>query len=97
MPVDNLKKEIEDLIALGYEGGYWDYKEDYSVIEEDKLIDIICMANNLCDRDVYIIYGVSDIPDNWLNDLVKKDYLIKYSYEFYDIITNKECVFDGRN
>lgn len=60
MPVDNLKKEIEDLIALGYEGGYWDYKEDYSVIEEDKLIDIICMANNLCDRDAYIIYGVTD-------------------------------------
>lgn len=60
MQVDKLTKEIEDLIALGYEGGYWDYKEDYSAIEEDKLIDIICMANNLCDRDAYIIYGVSD-------------------------------------
>lgn len=60
MPVDKLTKEIEDLIALGYEGGYWDYKEDYSALEEDKLIDIICMANNLCDRDAYIIYGVSD-------------------------------------
>lgn len=52
--------EIENLIALGYEGGYWDYKKDYSVIEEDKLIDIICMANNLYNRDAYIIYGVTD-------------------------------------
>lgn len=44
-----------------------------------------------------IIYGIGDVPDNWLNDLAKKDYLIEYSNKYYDIITNKEGVFDGRN
>lgn len=44
-----------------------------------------------------IIYGIGDVPDNWLNDLAKKDYLIEYSNKYYDIITNKEGVFNGRN
>ena len=43
-----------------------------------------------------ILYGIGDIPNNWLNDLSKKDYLLRYSNEFYDIITNKEGVLDGR-
>lgn len=43
-----------------------------------------------------ILYGVQDIPDNWLNDLAKKDYLIEYSSKFYAIITNKEGGLDGR-
>lgn len=60
MSVEALTKEIEELLALGYEGGYWDFKSDYSDVKEDKLIDIICMANNLCDRDAYIIYGAED-------------------------------------
>lgn len=60
MSTDALTREIEELLALGYEGGYWDFKEDYSDVKEDKLIDIICMANNLCNRDAYIIYGAAD-------------------------------------
>lgn len=60
MPEDALTREIEELLSLGYEGGYWDFKSDYSDVKEDKLIDIICMANNLCDRDAYIIYGAED-------------------------------------
>ena len=60
MPLDALMREIEELLSLGYEGGYWDFKSDYSDVKEDKLIDIICMANNLCDRDAYIIYGAED-------------------------------------
>lgn len=60
MSVDALTEEIEELLSLGYEGGYWDFKSDYSDVKEDKLIDIICMANNLCDRDAYIIYGAED-------------------------------------
>lgn len=55
-----LAQEIEKLLALGYEGGYWDFKSDYSDVKEDKLIDIICMANNLCNRYAYIIYGAED-------------------------------------
>lgn len=44
----------------GYEGAYWDYKEDYTDCKEDKLIDIICMANNIEGHDAYLIYGVDD-------------------------------------
>ena len=51
---------ISDLLLKGYEGGYWDYKSDYPATSEDKLHDIICMANNLEDRDAYLIYGAND-------------------------------------
>ena len=52
--------EIKELLARGYEGGYWDYKSDYPASSEDKLKDIICMANNLENRDAYLIYGAND-------------------------------------
>lgn len=55
-----LKEEIQYLLLLGYEGGYWDYKADYPAYSEDKLHDIICMANNLENRDAYLIYGVNN-------------------------------------
>lgn len=33
-----------------------------------------------------VLYGISDIPNNWINVLAKKDYLEKYSNKFYAII-----------
>lgn len=47
--MDDLICEIRSLLELGYEGGYWDFKSDYpdKNKKEDKLHDIICMANNL--------------------------------------------------
>lgn len=57
---DEFVKEIKELLALGYEGGYWDFKKEYTPFADDKLTDIICMANNLCNRDAYIIYGADD-------------------------------------
>lgn len=54
------QKIIEELLHRGYEGGYWDYKSDYPDTAEEKLHDIICMANNLEDRDAYLIYGAND-------------------------------------
>ena len=49
--MDDLICEIRSLLELGYEGGYWDFKSDYpdKNKKEDKLHDIICMANNLED------------------------------------------------
>lgn len=55
-----LENIIKELLSKGYEGGYWDYKEDYTSCKEDKLIDIICMANNIEGRDAYLIYGADD-------------------------------------
>lgn len=60
--MDDLICKIKSLLELGYEGGYWDFKSDYpdKNKKEDKLHDIICMANNLEDRDAYLIYGAND-------------------------------------
>ena len=70
-------QEIEDIVReLFYqetEGEYWDFKEkpyfyeDQSKEEKNKkkndlLHDIICMANNLSNRDAYIIMGIQDKP-----------------------------------
>ena len=55
-----LENIIKEMLSKGYEGGYWDYKEDYTSCKEDKLIDIICMANNIEGRDAYLIYGADD-------------------------------------
>lgn len=69
---DNLKNEIEQLVALGAEGDYWDFKEKWHANNADLLHDIICMANNLANRDAYIIIGVEDktfkvkgVPDDY--------------------------------
>lgn len=60
MLTQELKEIVQDLLQRGYEGTYWDYKEDYTNCKEDKLIDIICMANNVDGCDAYLIYGVND-------------------------------------
>lgn len=60
MQTQDIKRIVQDLLRRGYEGTYWDYKEDYTDCKEDKLIDIICMANNIDGRDAYLIYGAND-------------------------------------
>ena len=60
MQVQELKMIVQNLLQRGCEGTYWDYKEDYTDCKEDKLIDIICMANNIDGHDAYLIYGAND-------------------------------------
>lgn len=70
-------QEIEDIVReffyQGTEGEYWDFKEKPYFYEgqskeeknkkkNDFLHDIICMANNLSNRDAYIIMGIQDKP-----------------------------------
>lgn len=57
------EEEIRELIALDIEGEYWDFKEQWHSPKDDLLHDIICMANNLANRDAYIIIGVKDRKD----------------------------------
>lgn len=33
-----------------------------------------------------ILYGIKDIPNNWLNDLLKFDYLVSYSNKYYNLL-----------
>ncbi len=52
--------EIRSLIDSKCEGPYWDFKSKHHDSKVDLLHDIICMANNLCDRNAYLIFGVDD-------------------------------------
>ena len=54
------KEEILKLINKKQEGGYWDFKLKWHDNNVDLLHDILCMANNLENRDAYIIFGVKD-------------------------------------
>ena len=56
--MEDLKKNIEDLIELKKEGQYWDFKLKYSPNSLDLIKDIICMANCEHCGDRYLIYGV---------------------------------------
>lgn len=62
----HLAETIQQLINLKQEGGYWDFKRqwyDSDSARGDLLIDILCMANNLENRDAYIIIGVDESDD----------------------------------
>ena len=70
---DQLDEIVSELFYLGVEGEYWDFKEKPYFFEgqskeeknkkkNDLLHDIICMANNLSNRDAYIIMGIQDKP-----------------------------------
>lgn len=61
-----LYEEVIGLINMHQEGAYWDFKKEWYGKEKDsdQLLDIICMANNLANRDAYIIVGV-DEEDNY--------------------------------
>ncbi len=56
----NLKEIISELLRLGYEGTYWILKKIILIVEKNKLIDIICMANNIDGHQAYLIYGADD-------------------------------------
>ena len=55
-----IEREIEGLVDLKTEDGYWDYKSEWHSNKAELLLDIICMANNLENRDGYLIIGVDD-------------------------------------
>jgi len=57
---NQLAKECIKLIETGEEGIYWDFKQKHYSNKARLLHDIICMANNIADRDAYIIIGVED-------------------------------------
>lgn len=56
-------KEVTYLISLQQEGEFWDFKRQWYTNKTDMLHDIICMANNLCNRTAYIIIGIDEEHD----------------------------------
>lgn len=70
---DQLDEIVREFYYQETEGEYWDFKEkpyfyegqsekDKNKKKGDLLHDIICMANNLSNRDAYIIMGIQDKP-----------------------------------
>lgn len=47
------------MIEKKIKGGYWDFKKCWHSNKTDLLHDIICMANNIENKDACIIIGVS--------------------------------------
>lgn len=70
MNIQNLTKQIVNLIALKQEGSYWDFKREWYSNKSDLLHDIICMANNLANQDGLIIIGVDEEKEFLLEDIV---------------------------
>lgn len=80
--MNDLKQIVVELIARKTEGGYWDFKRSWHESNADLLHDIICMANNIENRDAYIIIGVANSGE--LNDITtdknrkKTEHLISF-------------------
>lgn len=82
-------EEIFYLISLRQEGGYWDFKKQWHETKTDLLHDIICMANNLHNRNAYIIIGVDEEHDYAVVD-VKDDPNRKNTQKIVDFLKDKK-------
>ncbi|MGJ0909204.1 AlbA family DNA-binding domain-containing protein [Clostridium botulinum] len=84
-------KQIKDLIGLKQEGAYWDFKREWYSQEKkaDLLHDIICMANNLENKDAYIIIGI-DEENNYKVKSVADDGNRKNTQMLVDFLRNKK-------
>ncbi|GKH48180.1 DNA-binding protein [Oscillospiraceae bacterium] len=84
-----IEEEIKALISTKQEGGYWDFKREWHHSLPDLLHDIICMANNLENRDAYIIIGIDEENDFLIRD-VSNDPNRKNTQKMVDFLRNKK-------
>lgn len=92
-----LYDEIGRLIDLHQEGSYWDFKKEWygKDKDSDQLIDIICMANNLMNRDAYIIIGIDEEEDYSVSD-VSNDPNRRNTQMLTDFLRSKKFAGDYR-
>lgn len=93
----DLEVVVNNLLELKQEGGYWDFKQEWYIPDKDDtdlLHDIICMANNLENRDAYIIIGVEDKTFNLLG--VSSDHNRKNTQMIVDFLKDKKFAGDIR-
>lgn len=84
-----LRGEIQNLISLKQEGPYWDFKREWYSSDSDLLHDLICMANNLENRDAYIVIGVDEEIDFVVRD-IKNDQNRKNTQKIVDFLKDKK-------
>lgn len=75
--------EVSELIYLRQEGGFWDFKREWHSDDGELLLDIICMANNLCNHDAYIIIGIDEENDYQIRNVSNDEHRRKTQ----DIVT----------
>lgn len=61
--LNDLNHIIKELIDLGYEGDYWDYKQKWHRNKEELMRDILAFTNTSHNKDCYLIIGVGDNGD----------------------------------
>lgn len=79
--------EIHELISRKREGTYWDFKQEYHKDNVRLLHDIICLANNIDNRDAYLVFGVAD---NGEILGVEKDFNRKNQEQFTSFLRGKK-------
>lgn len=85
-------EEICGFILSKQEGAYWDFKKKwYENESSDLLHDVICMANNIENRDAYIIIGIDESKDYSIND-VSNDPNRKTTQMLVDFFRSKKFV-----
>ena len=82
------RSNVIHLISLRQEGAYWDYKRQWYNNNSDLLHDIICMANNLENRDAYIIIGIDESSNYDFID-VRNDPNRKNTQQLVDFLKDK--------
>lgn len=92
-----LKETIETLRSLKQEGGYWDFKRQWydKNHKQDMLHDIICMANNIENRDAYIIIGIDEENDFFITG-VEEDNNRRNTQNLVDFLKDKKFAGDIR-
>lgn len=92
-----LTETVTRLIELKQEGEYWDFKRQWYNKDkrDDMLHDIICMSNNLANRDAYIIIGVDEKHDYSLID-VSHDEERRSTQNIVDFLRDKQFAGDLR-
>lgn len=92
-----LYDEIGRLIGLHQEGSHWDFKKEWygKDKDSDQLIDIICMADNLANRDAYIIIGIDEAQDYSDSD-VSNDPNRRNTQMLTDFLRSKKFAGDYR-
>ena len=88
--IDPLNRNIVELINSKSEGSYYDFKQQW--YEEGKisdlLHDILCLANNIDNRDAFLIIGVTDTYD-----VIGVD-CWKLSNDLYDFLRSRKFAGD---
>ncbi len=90
----SLYEEIIFLINSKCEGEYWDFKQQWPN-KCSLLHDIICLSNNLLNRDAYLIIGVED-DSFFVKGVEDDDKNRKNTQQLTDLLKDKPFAGDVR-